>query len=171
MLEAWLESKFGPKYFFSMLHNYLESHSYHNAETKDLWQALSTPDEDVSKFMSTWTDQAGFPFVTVSAITDKSFITKQARFLFADLIHNFTQMDFLPVDFKPPSTEQCWYIPVSYSVYSNSSGDATKVAYGTADLASLGDVSIDFPKEVPAKSIVLLNYLQTGVYRSIVCQC
>lgn len=170
MLESWMSQKFGPKYFFSRLHKYLTDHAYSNAETSDLWDALKSDEEDVGKFMSTWTNQPGFPFITVSAIKEKSFTVNQKRFLFSNLIDIFegVDVDNLPIHYRPPNmAEQVWYIPLTFSLYSNSTGTPLKVESDAYDFQVLGDVVFEFDKEVPADSILLLNDKQTGVYRSL----
>jgi len=45
---------------------YLTRHSYKNAQTEDLWDALEeASNKPVRRLMSTWTLQKGFPVITV----------------------------------------------------------------------------------------------------------
>ena len=170
MLEAWMDDKYGPTYFFSKIHNYLKAHAYSNAETKDLWDALRTEDQDVGAFMHTWTNQPGFPFVTLSNIKTDSFTVKQSRFVFSHLINAQQGVDVksLPEMAQPPNLDQqVWSVPLSYGIYSNASGKPEKVGKGFAELNTLGQVEIKFEHPIPSGSVMLLNYLQTGVYRSL----
>lgn len=44
-------------------------HSYKNAQTEDLWDALEeASNKPVRRIMSTWTRQKGFPIVTVCSL-------------------------------------------------------------------------------------------------------
>lgn len=169
MLEAYLKSKFGDKYFFSKLHDYLKLHAYSNARTSDLWDAFYSTELDVSLMMKTWTDQPGFPFVTVSDINKNSFSVEQSRFLFNHL--NRTNFDIPELHFDsygPKSAgHQSWYIPITYSIYSNNSGVAKRINSSKDELKTLGKVVINLQNSIPSNSILLLNVQQTGVYRSL----
>jgi aminopeptidase N len=52
--------------FAQGLTNYLIQHSYGNARTVDLWDALSkiSGNPNIAKMMDTWTRQAGYPMVS-----------------------------------------------------------------------------------------------------------
>jgi len=61
----------GEESFKTGLQNYLRKFQYSNAKTDDLWNSLTAASgKDVSKMMSSWTDQMGYPLITVS--TDPS---------------------------------------------------------------------------------------------------
>ncbi|KAJ9055264.1 hypothetical protein DSO57_1005671 [Entomophthora muscae] len=52
--------------FLKGVHRYLKKHMYSNASTDDLWKALSKESgQDVSKFMTLWTKQAGYPYLEI----------------------------------------------------------------------------------------------------------
>ncbi|KAJ9085937.1 hypothetical protein DSO57_1009263 [Entomophthora muscae] len=52
--------------FLKGVHRYLKKHMYSNASTDDLWEALSEESgQDVSKFMTLWTKQAGYPYLEI----------------------------------------------------------------------------------------------------------
>jgi aminopeptidase N len=157
MLEAWMNEKYGDKMFFEKIHGYLSKHAYGNAETKDLWDALRTEDQNVGEFMKTWTDQAGFPFLQFNAPKQNSVVVKQERFLFSHLLAG----DY------PVMEEQVWSIPLSYAIYSNSTGRPKVFDRGFTQIEKLGDVKVDFKKAFPKDSILLANFAQTGVYRSL----
>ncbi len=64
------------------LQNYLKTHAYSNAETKDLWDAWSTASgKDVADFMSCWTEKPGFPIVTVDSTANKTVLSQERFFL------------------------------------------------------------------------------------------
>ncbi|KAJ9085935.1 hypothetical protein DSO57_1009261 [Entomophthora muscae] len=52
--------------FLKGVHRYLKKHMYSNASTDDLWEALSEESgQDVSKFMTLWTKQVGYPYLEI----------------------------------------------------------------------------------------------------------
>ncbi|KAL3120399.1 hypothetical protein niasHT_005720 [Heterodera trifolii] len=57
----------GEPIFQKALRAYLERHQYANADTDDLWQCMSMASDgtDVKALMSSWTQQMGFPLVSV----------------------------------------------------------------------------------------------------------
>ena len=64
MFEAFL----GPDTFRNGIVAYLKAHAYSNATSADLWNALSKASgRDISAIASGWTEQAGFPVVSVAA--------------------------------------------------------------------------------------------------------
>ncbi|KAL3079369.1 hypothetical protein niasHT_037699 [Heterodera trifolii] len=76
----------GEATFQKAIRDYLKKHQYANAETNDLWKSLSDASRiDVKALMSSWTQQMGFPLVTVEEkILDGDRIElhlKQSRFL------------------------------------------------------------------------------------------
>ncbi|MFH4978360.1 hypothetical protein AB6A40_005069 [Gnathostoma spinigerum] len=73
------------------LNIYLNRFKYSNAENRDLWSALNdaVPDTllawdgnklDINDFASKWTEQMGYPVVTVKRLDDKRLELHQARF-------------------------------------------------------------------------------------------
>jgi len=80
MLESWL----GEDAFRDGIRAYLQAHAYRNTTTADLWAALAeTSGKPVREFAAGWTEQPGFPVVTVSALpsgSQGSVQLEQARF-------------------------------------------------------------------------------------------
>ncbi|PVU93111.1 hypothetical protein BB561_003451 [Smittium simulii] len=78
-----LSSYLGLEKFLKGIHIYLNRHKYKNASTNDLWTALSeSSGRDVSKFMSLWTKNVGYPLLTVEDSADnKSIKITQNRYL------------------------------------------------------------------------------------------
>lgn len=79
-----LENTIGPDAFKQGVHNYLQDFRLRNAKTDDLWEHLnrSSPVINVRSFMSTWTEQMGYPVLTVTFDKDNGTLTfSQKRFL------------------------------------------------------------------------------------------
>jgi aminopeptidase N len=82
MLEAYL----GPEDFRSGIRAFLKDHAYSNATSVDLWQSLSDASgKDVGTIAARWTQQPGFPLVSVRARCDaqgaRTVELSQQRFL------------------------------------------------------------------------------------------
>ena len=70
----------GEDVFRRGLQKYLKKHSYNNASTSDLWNALgNVSGKPVYKIMKSWTQKAGYPVVTLENKDDKMILT-QSRF-------------------------------------------------------------------------------------------
>lgn len=64
MLEAYL----GPGTFRAGVRRYIRAHAFGNATSADLWNALSAASgRNVGRIAADWTEQAGFPLVSVTA--------------------------------------------------------------------------------------------------------
>ncbi len=82
MLEAYL----GPDAFRDGVRRLLKSHAYSNANSADLWEALSAASgHNVSEIASSWTEQPGFPVVSIGAqcgpAGQRTLTMSQRRFL------------------------------------------------------------------------------------------
>ena len=67
MLEAYL----GPDTFRDGVRRYIKARAFSNATTADLWNGLTAASgQDVGALASAWTEQAGFPLVSVSSQCD-----------------------------------------------------------------------------------------------------
>jgi len=80
MLEAYL----GPDTFRGGIRRYIKARAFSNATTADLWNGLSTASgKDVRRIAADWTEQAGFPLVSVTARCDagrRTLSLSQRRF-------------------------------------------------------------------------------------------
>ncbi|XP_063710002.1 puromycin-sensitive aminopeptidase-like [Culicoides brevitarsis] len=91
---------------------YLTRHAYGNAETKDLWQALSecSNDKPVTRIMTNWVDKIGFPLVWVEKNEQKDgkrvLTLKQERFL---------------ADGSQTEDDTIWMIPLKVATAGNES--------------------------------------------------
>lgn len=94
-----LHEYLGAENFRRGLSHYLQRHAYQNTRTNDLWEALAeVSDKPVKAFMSSWTQQTGYPLLQYEQ-TDQGVRLTQQRFL---LLPDAEQ-----------ETDQTWYIPVS----------------------------------------------------------
>ena len=127
MLHAYL----GEADFKTGLHNYLTKHSYGNAATSDLWDALeSASGKPVSKIMGSWTSQPGHPLVNFEFGKQETTITQTRYFadpkaadesavwpipldIKDDLLMTDTRMtfkEFFKEDFKPNLGQTGFYV-------------------------------------------------------------
>ena len=103
-----LESFLGEDVFRDGIRRYIAAHKYSNTTTADLWNALSdASNKSVGEIAAGWTEQPGFPVVTVKREADGKVRLTQERFT---------------VNFKnaPPLL---WQIPLTYSVVWRNTGD------------------------------------------------
>ncbi|KAJ3060119.1 hypothetical protein HK102_009660, partial [Quaeritorhiza haematococci] len=145
MLEAWLDTVAGPDHFFTHIQRYLLAHSYGNAQTADLWGALDDSNSakeryGVGEFMSTWTDQPGFPVVSISHLNNEGekYLMQQQRLFYGH--HNLHRKDWTdllrPTNVTLTGTakhdvaalvdevihnNQSWIVPVSWRLYEKDS--------------------------------------------------
>ena len=81
-----LETSLGPDVFRGAMRRFIRRHAYSNATTADLWNALGEASgRDVGALAAQWTEQPGFPLVSVQAQCDgsgaRSVNLSQERFL------------------------------------------------------------------------------------------
>ncbi|ELU18860.1 hypothetical protein CAPTEDRAFT_133041, partial [Capitella teleta] len=107
-----LESFLSQSTFEQGLHSYLIKHSYQNAQTSDLWEALTiqavsegVTDVNVGTIMDTWTSQMGYPVVNIHRQGNQITAT-QERFL-------FNPRSTLEEEFTSPHGYK-WYIPLTW---------------------------------------------------------
>ena len=157
MLEAWVDTFEDKNHFFSSLQKYLVSHAYSNAETRELWEALSTSNISVGRLMSTWTDQPGYPVV----IVDGSKVT-QERFYFSSNVDQKDLEKYAKASNCPLQVaKQSWVIPFAYSECIFKNGKIEKSDLKIKILDSPG--SVDIP--LMNSSFILGNFGRSGVYR------
>jgi aminopeptidase N len=97
MFEAYL----GADVFRSGIRSYIRAHAYSNASTADLWDALSVASgSDMRAILAGWTEQPGFPLVSVEVSCDAA----GARTL------RLSQQRFLLTGNAPPAAH--WSIPL-----------------------------------------------------------
>ncbi len=92
-----LEQHIGPAVFRDGVRQYLRTHAYGNADTKDLWTALGTvANQPVTALMDGWIFQPGFPLVTAEMQGNELRLSQQ-RFTY------LTQKSI---------ADQLWQIPI-----------------------------------------------------------
>ncbi len=138
-----LEDYIGEESFRIGIRNYLNKHSYANAETQDLWEALGEASgKPVSEVMNSWVQQTGFPVLDISKKNSKLSLS-QSRFLFEH------------INSAPHKDTTVWHIPVKIST-----GKENHIATTLMDTANstiqISDNSNDWYK---------VNPEQTGFYR------
>ena len=76
-----LESYLGEDVFRDGIRRYIAAHEYSNTTTADLWNALSeASNKSVGEIAAGWTEQPGFPVVTVKREADGKIRLSQERF-------------------------------------------------------------------------------------------
>ena len=133
-----LESFLGEDVFRDGIRQYIAAHKYSNTTTADLWNALSeASNKSVGEIAAGWTQQPGFPVVTVKREDDGKVRITQERFT---------------VNFKnaPPLL---WQIPLTYSVV----GETPATLLMTDKTTAL--------ENIPADRALKLNLNGAGNYR------
>jgi aminopeptidase N len=133
-----LESFLGEDVFRDGIRRYIAAHKYSNSTTADLWKALSDASgKPVGEIAAAWTEQPGFPVVTVKRDGDKVSL-KQERFTI-----NFQN--------APPLQ---WKIPLTYFVIGEEQ-----------PRSQLMTGKIDNLSGIPANRALKLNANGAGNYR------
>ena len=133
-----LESFLGEDTFRDGIQQYIAAHKYSNTTTADLWNALSEAShKSVDDIAAGWTEQPGFPVVSVKRESDGKIRLSQERFT---------------VNFKNASP-LLWQIPLTYSVV----GETPAALLMTDKTAVL--------KNIPADRALKLNVKGAGNYR------
>ena len=96
-----LEQFLGPDTFRDGIRGYIAQHSFANADTTDLWDAIETAtDEPVRSIMDSWIYQGGYPLIELSA-ADGGIKLDQRRFSY----HPTTSSD-----------APAWQVPIVMSI-------------------------------------------------------
>ncbi|XP_030620469.1 alanyl (membrane) aminopeptidase-like b [Chanos chanos] len=72
-----LSNHLGEEVFLNGIRNYLQEFKFRNAEYKDLWRCLqqavdaANKHDKVEEMMRTWTEQVGYPVITINTITSE----------------------------------------------------------------------------------------------------
>ncbi|XP_051160347.1 endoplasmic reticulum aminopeptidase 2-like isoform X1 [Leptopilina boulardi] len=135
----------------SGLNEYLNNYAYGNADTGDFWSVFTKHSNntfDVKTIMETWTQQTGFPLITISR--EGNIITaSQKRFLVSPRDNDTALLEpKSPFNYK-------WYVPLSY--YTDK--DPTNI---TSIWMNMTNVTFEIASEV---EYIKCNVNQTGFYR------
>lgn len=136
-----LEQHIGPTVFRDGVRQYLRTHAYGNADTKDLWIALGTAaSQPIPELMSGWIFHPGFPLVTAE-VHGQELRLSQQRFTYIA---------------QAASAEQLWQIPVQIRLVM---GDRTE---HRRLLLTARETSIGIPAEITS---IFVNEGGHGFYR------
>ncbi|XP_068711670.1 endoplasmic reticulum aminopeptidase 1-like isoform X2 [Montipora foliosa] len=146
-----LEDVLGTDVFFKGLQQYLKQYSFSNAETNDLWdsltQAAGKQGINVKQMMTTWTDQMGFPVVTV-----------KRDFVNPSLVHVEQHHFLIHPDSQSKSHDtSSWIIPLTY-VTQDHNGRHTVIM-------EVQKGQFELPYGTSHASWIKMNSGQTGYYR------
>ncbi len=143
-----LESFLGEDIFRDGIRQYIAAHKYSNTTTADLWKALSeASNKSVAQIAAGWTQQPGFPVVSVDREAHTKIRLVQERFT---------------VNFKN-APQLRWQIPLTYSVVglpaevSAMGGETPATLLMTDKTAAL--------ENIPADGPLKLNLNGAGNYR------
>ncbi|KAF6199081.1 hypothetical protein GE061_007106, partial [Apolygus lucorum] len=148
-----MEKFLGQDTLKSGLNDYLNTHKFGNADTKDLWAVMSKHANHsihVKNIMDTWTRQMGFPLIhitregtTVSASQSRFLLTPEPRNENNTALHEPKS----PYHYK-------WYVPLSYITDTN---DELETVW-----MNMTDVKFEINSSV---SWMKANVNQSGFYR------
>lgn len=128
-----------------MFHSFPTHHNraYNTAVPSDLYKALATNGVNVDKFMNTWIQQKGFPYVTVEVDANRTSanVTQRRYFLKEGDANDETQ----------------WEVPLTWA-HANANANFTDTTVG-AFLSDNASLPIAFGGNV---SWVIFNVQQTG---------
>lgn len=136
-----LEQHIGPTVFRDGVRQYLRTHAYGNADTKDLWTALgAVARQPVPELMDGWIFQPGFPLVTAERRGQKLTLSQQ----------RFTYLH------QEPGADQRWQLPIQIRLFLGDRMEQRRV------LLTERDTTIDLPAGVTA---LFVNEGGPGFYR------
>ncbi|GBO17591.1 Glutamyl aminopeptidase [Araneus ventricosus] len=112
---------------------YLTRHSFGNARTQDLWEALASTSPqglNVSRVMDTWTRQMNYPYLSVNCSGGGSCTLLQHRFL--------EDPETAQLSAQPTPYDYTWHIPLTYRT--SNSNEVTHLMINSTE-----EVSVDVP--------------------------
>ncbi|OGE42848.1 hypothetical protein A3B45_01240 [Candidatus Daviesbacteria bacterium RIFCSPLOWO2_01_FULL_39_12] len=132
-----LHEYLGPKDFRDGLRHYLKKYAYGNAQTEDLWNALSeVSGKDVGKVMREWTARPGHPLVTVRVKGEEErgkLELTQSRF-FSSAISR-----------KEAKDKTIWSIPINGKLMDKKSMEFS--GKGKLNEGEVSLVRVDYPRD------------------------
>ena len=147
-----LEEFLGQERFRKGLHRYLSGHTYGNARTGDLWEAMEEESKQpVTRMMDSWIGQTGFPVLRAEIQRESGRVrvqVAQQRFLY----HG-------PDPSEPSQDPTTWHVPVSVAGQGAKQSDTL--------LLEGREGAVELQKALPRQSggWVKINPRQTGFYR------
>jgi puromycin-sensitive aminopeptidase len=167
-----IKSVLGFKAFQLGLSNYMKKHAYSNTETFDLWNAWEEASGmPVGELMKSWTEQMGFPMISV---TKETWADDKVEF-------ELTQKWFLSdgSELTAEEAEKKWTIPIMTCTADGTQSDMTlmreKTATVTVPLSSPdGWVKLNAGQEVPMRILnttEMLHRLSQGIKSKTLPPC
>ncbi len=142
-----LEQHVGPSVFRDGVRDYLRTHSYGNADTKDLWTSLGrAAQQPVPELMDGWIFQSGFPLITAELNAQNELVLTQQRFTYLP--------SSSPLLTQPPST--LWHVPIQLLVTIDGRKETRRL------LLTEREARVPLPRTVQS---VLINEGGHGFYR------
>ncbi|RZC34845.1 endoplasmic reticulum aminopeptidase 1-like [Asbolus verrucosus] len=134
------------------LNDYLNTYKYSNADTKDLWNVFSRNTNqslEVKAIMDTWTQQMGFPLITITREENEMIVTQERFLLTVESMNSSVRS-------SPKSKyDYRWYIPLTY--FTNND---TQTVYNI--WMNMTDVRFELDPDV---AWIKANVNQSGFYR------
>jgi puromycin-sensitive aminopeptidase len=135
-----LEQHIGPAVFRDGVRDYLQTHAYGNADTKDLWISLGkVSKQPVPQLMDGWIFQPGYPLVTAELTERSELLLHQQRF-----------------SYLPHPTEARWHIPVQLRIQGEEQAETRRL------LLAERSGTVPCP---PGTRLVVVNEGGHGFYR------
>ena len=136
-----LEQFIGPTVFRDGVRQYLRTHAYDNADTKDLWTAIgAVAHQPVPQLMNGWIFQPGFPLVTAE-MHGSTLKLSQRRFTYLQ---------------QPEPFEELWHIPIQLRLTIGDRAEEQQI------LLTEQEATVPMPNGVTA---LLVNAGGHGFYR------
>jgi puromycin-sensitive aminopeptidase len=111
-----LEQYLGPTVFRDGVRDYLRSHAYGNADTKDLWVSLGKAAQAaVPELMDGWIFQPGYPLLSARLDGPAELVLTQQRFR------------YLPPSGAEADNAQSWQIPVSLKIHTGGTVERRRI--------------------------------------------
>lgn len=140
-----LEQHIGPTVFRDGVRDYLRTHAYSNADTKDLWISLGqVAKQPVPELMDGWIFRPGFPLVAASVNQSSELVLTQQRFNYLDDAQS------------QQARGQRWHIPVQMRVVTGDKSITSRL------LLEETEARFPVPREFDS---LLLNEGGHGFYR------
>ncbi|KAI5696817.1 hypothetical protein M8J75_000551 [Diaphorina citri] len=118
-----LQKYIGDSDFRKGMHLYLTRHQYSNAFTEDLWAALEeASSKPIGRVMSTWTQQMGFPVISVDASVQNEDGSRTLT---------LSQTKFSADGSTDSSSDSLWYVPLSFCTQANPSEEVFSAEMST----------------------------------------
>ena len=111
-----LEQYLGPMVFRDGVRDYLRSHAYGNADTKDLWVSLGKAAQaPVPELMNGWIFQPGYPLLSARLDGPTELVLTQQRFR------------YLPPSGAEADDDRPWQIPVSLNIHTGGTVESRRI--------------------------------------------